>query len=349
MPESTEQIQQDNAELETRMVELAEELRETAAKLRQAISDEGAQVTDRSEEIGLSRRVPSAAELEQASEVGDSEIEEVVGEVEKNGDVAGAEEPAARETEDSDVMEEEHAPIGADFSESLEREDDWAVEETGENGEASHSEELAERRFSELRDPDAEQIRSLDDELAQLADDLVAGDISDGLEGLVEAVSDVEPEPSADRPADVATASVHDDALRELEEIASASDGVEREIESRRRGDTGAAGPLDASVPLARLARVGETCVRLGRKYGPIIAAEVRPLVRKMCEILSQPLDGRPPIVRQSVGIFGVVTLVYALVVLFYVIAIRAPYQEQAPPTDVVLRADDGRAVASRD
>jgi hypothetical protein len=87
-------------------------------------------------------------------------------------------------------------------------------------------------------------------------------------------------------------------------------------------------------------------CVRLARKHGPVIAAEVRPVVHKACEIVSRPLDGRSPVVRMAVGLIGLATLMYAIAVLVYVIGIRTPHQEPAPQTDVVLRGGDGKSMA---
>lgn len=369
MPEP--EIQDAEEALESRMVELAEELRNTATWMKQAISDEGPLIDD--EESG---DAPPGATVgpspEDATDVSASKPETVdvdgVGpDVEDSGDadareVVPAPDAAMDAAQDEAVGESIDGQIedSAPAAEGAESEDEFGVEPdpsavmdasfevtddaSSEAASVPADEEEFEDPLSGIDEADAEQIRSLDDELAQLADEMIVGDVSDGFEEV--AASSEDEAPAGEAPDDQPTDDLEQqEALRDLEEIAAASEEVDQEIQGKlRKGKL--APELSGVGSVQVIQRALGVCVGLARKHGPVIAAEVRPVVRKACEIVSKPLDGRSPVVRMAVGLIGLTTLMYAIAVLVYVIGIRTPRQEPAPQTDVVLRGGDGKSMA---
>jgi hypothetical protein len=224
---------------------------------------------------------------------------------------------------------------------SFEEGEDEATQAAAERGDGN---EEVDDPLAGIDEADAEQIRSLDDELAQLADEMIVGDVSDGFEEIASSAEDEAPAEEARDDQGVGEGE-GEDALRDLEEIAAASEEVDREIQGKL-GKAKVAPELAGSGYVMVIQRALGVCVRLARKHGPVIAAEVRPVVHKACEIVSRPLDGRSPVVRMAVGLIGLATLMYAIAVLVYVIGIRTPHQEPAPQTDVVLRGGDGKSMA---
>ena len=221
-----------------------------------------------------------------------------------------------------------------------------------------HSERnlLSDARAGSIEDTTeaSERVRSLDDELARLADEMIEGEDSDEGDAnvLVSAPKeddrgspgDEEPGPGGQAPP-----SPGDDAPSP----SSASDESNPEKTDQPATSQPAATRPAAECPAAFKDRVlfyakiaARRSIEIARERGPVIAAQLEPVARLTCERASRPLEKKKPIVRQTIGWVAVSTALYASVVLFYVAFVRKPTMIEPDHPGTTLIDNAGRPIA---
>lgn len=175
-----------------------------------------------------------------------------------------------------------------------------------------------------------DRIRSLDDELAKLADEMMEGD--DDAEDLLLGETPEPEEVAAGAAADgesIYGPELSGDSVNGGDASVAASDSTPASatVETKGDGSGGATGnPEDFKQRVVLMTKgVARKGVEIARERGPIIAAQIEPVARKTCERVSKPLDKKKPVVRKAVGWVAVTTTIYACIVLFYVAFLRKP------------------------
>ena len=177
-----------------------------------------------------------------------------------------------------------------------------------------------------------ERVRSLDSELARLADSMMEGEVDDEQSVLVEGGNESLPDKAGSKPADAVPAAAPEDvpvsASSEPDPVAVADGPGGGVLYHLRRA-------LSAACPgLTRLV--------------PTLVGEFGPTARVLCQRASGPVNKRPPVVRRAVGCVAIVTAMYAVAVLVYVAVLRKPPTIDALNTGTTLVSGSGEAVASR-
>jgi nicotinate-nucleotide--dimethylbenzimidazole phosphoribosyltransferase len=301
--------------------------------------------------------VASAGDVDPAPSVDPADVLEA-GEVSASAsDRADAvDEPEPVELNAGDAVRIEDPPVDTD--ESLEEKEEPVCEVESEDshpepaGEILMDEECSAAghvdpnadgggRAVDESDETSERVRSLDDELARLADEMIEGENEDA-SVLIDPVSeDDAASDESDAEHETSGAAASDTKAAEKPEAAS--------VAAKSDCAASASGPpADTKGRVLFHARAAaQQSVGAVREKGPLVAAHLAPAAKQTCELVSKPLQKKSPIVRRAVGVVAVTTALYASAVLFYVAFIRTPSTPQPEQPGTTLIDETGQAIAS--
>jgi hypothetical protein len=179
-------------------------------------------------------------------------------------------------------------------------------------------------------------IRSLDEELADVADSLIAGEITGG----VEAADDIPPPPipmpgvAAKTPVAAPPAAERPDPALDESEVSAKP--VSAPAETRPSAPAVASSrPAPAAAPMVDPGSAGKGKVAaLAGKAAHQAVAAAAPVVLKGMDAMNAPLRDQPPIVRSAIGWVAINTLFWAVVIWGYVLFFRQPEPPSKPPAD---------------
>lgn len=177
-----------------------------------------------------------------------------------------------------------------------------------------------------------ERVRSLDSELARLADSMIEGEVDDEHSVLVDDGDDPPPDEAGSESPDAVPAGVSEDA--------SAS------MSAPPRFDPVADDP--GGGVLYHLRRAAAAAWQLLERFLPTLAGEFGPTAHVVCQSASRPVNQRPPVVRRAVGWVAIATAMYATAVLVYVGILRKPTTIDAKNTGMSLVSGSEEVVAGR-
>jgi hypothetical protein len=177
---------------------------------------------------------------------------------------------------------------------------------------------LAEAARGDDQEAQPESIGTLDDELAQLAADLVEGDIR----------AETPPPPAtgvvAAAPGAPTSPSVVDPAL----DPSIGDPPMVRRSPPPEAAPAVPAGPPLWKRALAALVTGASLAAALLRRYGPVVLGWMEPVAYRIAAVVSAPLRDRPALIRDAVGWVAMMTAFYASIVFVYFLFI---YEPEAP------------------
>ena len=177
-----------------------------------------------------------------------------------------------------------------------------------------------------------ERVRSLDSELARLADSMIEGEVDDEHSVLVDDGDDPPSDEAGTESADAVPA--------------EAPEGAVASMSAPPRLDPVADDPGEGV--LYHLRRAAAAAWRLLERFLPTLAGELGPTAHVVCQCASGPVNKRPPVVRRAVGFVAIVTAMYVATVLVYVAVLRKPPTIDAKNTGMSLVPGSDEVVAGR-
>ena len=187
---------------------------------------------------------------------------------------------------------------------------------------------------AQVAPPVPEKIETLDAKIANLADDLIAGELADEKNVLqgevgVPPVKEAPPPPSGtDKPADQAPA-----PAPRVAEAAPVFEPPEPVTTTRAPAAPAARPPAPKQATSTR--DTAEKAAKAAARHGARAALRLKPHGLKLLQLMSGPLQNRPKYMRDVVGWVAIITLFNASCLWMYVLFFRSA-KAPAPVTTVV-------------
>lgn len=346
------QVQQNNIQdlddLAAQVEELVDELSEACEKVSKRLSDDGSE-----EEDAAPENQAETAEPEDAAEAADAKSDdapETTGE-DETGPADREPHPAEAALDDLEHQLDDLIEAGAQAEADTDEAVGQAATVAGAESDAGEAETAPGKGEPTVSAIDAEDIDDLDQQIAELTDELLDGDFTDaGGEPVGDAAAPVAQQErrASDKPAKTQQAAPEaEPASQSSDDEAEENDAAQAAAEDEDESEAEVA--QDAPAPKPSPARRATVRAAATPKKGPhpvvvvllSVASKTDAGARTLADLLATPLKNRPKIIRDTVGWFGLWTLFLAICVWMTLAFFRSPEHPEAEGEPMRIRSAD--------